>query len=469
MHHWSYLPLPSDLYTDKMSWVGCNVKPMPTKWEGAVTIKEPMDNDKLGWIDPVDLSGGSRKSTTTFRFLGAEGAPLSIKSIKTPYDCFTLADVIGKGRGKLTVRVQINKEIWESLNSLDSLFKAFLIRNRSKLFSKQDAEYIGRDNSAVALKFKALAQRGPDGEPLWDSYITLRVNGRVGEVETLETKDGPTGKFVSNVTWAPRTTPLANTATRFSLVTSVTDTDLRKGVLTVSDTLPIEGPIPVGSQRMRYVGPGDIATDRNGGCVARYLLVRPLYWAIAPGGNASITLSLDSVILQNGLSVADDKSSIMPALEAPPGFSLAPPMMPPQMNRANTGGAGQGAAGGGTGGSRPAFDMFAPRSNAAHADPVSSFPTPNMEKRRRAATGEYIAAFSAYSEHADAELVRRMDARPQNSMGALVASSSSSSSGGASTSEEIEQMNRHVYEARERDDEMVRTSKVPPIFEDEDE
>jgi len=474
MHHWSYLPISSDLYTDKMSWVGCNVKPLPVKWEGTVTIKEPADNDKLGWIDPVDLSGGSRKSTTTFRFLGAEGAPLSIKPVKTPYDCFTLADVIVKGRGKLTVRVQINKEIWESLNNLDSLFKAFLIRNRTKLFSKQDAEYIGRDNSAVALKFKALAQRGPDGEPLWDSYITLRVNGRVGEIETLETKDGPTGKFVSSVTWAPRTTPLANTATRFSLVTAVTDTELRKGVLTVSDTLPIEGPIPVGSQRMRYVGPGDIATDRNGGCVARYLLVRPLYWAIAPGGNASITLSLDSVILQNGMSVSEDKSSIMAALEAPPGFELAPP---PQMNRANTGGA-QSAAGGGTGGSLPAFDMFAPRSNAAHADPAQTFLSPNMEKRRRAATGEYIAAFSAYSEQADAELARRMDERPQNSMGKLVASASSSSAfsdianqlnRGVITQAEVnEQQRREERAAREEHELMMRTSKIPPIFEDEE-
>jgi hypothetical protein len=439
---------------------------MPTKWEGVVTIKDPADNDKLGWIDPVDLSGGSRKSTTTFRFLGAEGAPLSIKTIKTPYDCFTLADVLGKGRGKLTVRVQINKEIWESLNSLDNLFKTFLIRNRGKLFSKQDAEYIGRDNSAVALKFKALAQRGPDGEPLWDSYITLRVNGRVGEIESLETKDGPTGKFVSSVEWAPRTTPLANTATRFSLVTAVADTPHTKGVLTVSDTLAIEGPVPVGSQRMRYVGPGDIASDRNGGCVARYLLVRPLYWAIAPGGNASITLSLDSVILQNGMSPAEDKSSIMPALEAPPGFSLAPP---PMMNRANTGGAG-----GGTGGSLPVFDMFAPRSNAAASDAASSFATPNMEKRRRAATGEYIPAFSAASEHTDAELARRMDQRPQNSQGLLVRSFTS---GGASAREE--EVSRHVFEARgdsERvesearraHEEMVRTSAIPPIFEGDD-
>lgn len=446
MHHWSYLPIASDLYTDTMSWVGCNIKPMPLKWEGQITIKEPTDNDKLGWIDPVDLSGGSRRSTTTFRFLGAEGAPLAIKPVKTPYDCFTLADVIGKGRGKLTVRVQINKEIWESLNNLDGFFKAFLIRNRSKLFSKQDAEYIGRDNSAVALKFKALAQRGPEGEPLYESFITLRVNGRSGEIESLETKDGASGKFVSNIEWAPRTTPLANTATRFSLVTAVTDTELRRGVLTVSDTLPIEGPIPVGSQRMRYVGPGDIASDRNGGCVMRYALIRPLYWAIAPGGNASVVLSLDSVILQNGMVAMEDKSSIMPALQAPPGFTLAPP---PEMNRANTGGAGP--AGGGTGAAPPVFDMFSPRprSNAAYADPTSSFATPNMEKRRRATTGDYIPAFSTSSERTDTELARRMDARPHQ--------------GSAATEgEEVDRRAREEHEA------MVRNSAIPPIFDDEE-
>ena len=404
-----------------------------------MTFKEPMDNDKLGWIDPIDLSGGSRKNQTTFRFLGAEGGPLSIKPVKTPYDCYTLADVLGKGRGKLTLRVQINREIWDSLNDLDGVFRAFLIRNRTKLFSKQDAEYIGRDNSAVALKFKALAQRGPDSEPLYDSYITLRVNGRVGEIESLETKDGPTGKFVSNVEWAPRTTPLANTATRFSLVTAVSDKPENKGILTVSDTVPIQGPVPVGSQRMRFVGPGDIATDRNGGCVARYLLIRPLYWAIAPGGNASITLSLDSVILQNGSSGTDDKSSVMPALQAPPGFSLAPPPITMFNNRANTGGAG----------------FF---SNAAFEEASSSNLTPNMEKRRRAITGEYIPAFSTSSDPkaSELELARRMDLRPQML--------SMRAAGGGMSPEDVELNNRVAAQAEEQYQEMKRTSAIGPVF-----
>jgi len=466
-----------------MAWVGCNVRALPTKWEGQITIKEPFENEKLGWIDPVDLSGGSRKSTTTFRFVGAEDAPLAIKQVKTPYDCFTLPDVIGKGRGKLTVRVQINKAIWESLNSLDGLFKAFLIRNRSKLFSKQDAEYIGRDNSAVALKFKALAQRGPDGEPLYDSFITLRVNGRVGEIESLETKESAQGKFVSNIEWAPRTTSLANTATRFALVTAVTDTELRKGVLTVSDTLPIEGPVPVGAQRMRYVGPGDIASDRNGGCVMRYALIRPLYWAIAPGGNASVVLSLDSVILQNGVSLMDEKTSIMPPLEAPPGFALAPALAPaaapsvphfgaapPQMNRANTGGAGAGGS----------FDLFSPRprSNAAYEDAALSHITPNMEKRRRTPTGEYIPAFSASSERMDSELARRMDERPHKGGPATAEGEEAPKQisdvarelnrGALSQAEVNELMRRQERAVREEHELMVRNSAIPPIFGDED-
>ena len=449
-----------------MSWIGCNVRPMPTKWEGEVTFKEPADNDKLGWIDAVDVSGGGRKSQTTYRFLGAESNPLIIKSVKTPYDCFTLADALGKGRGKLTLRVQINREIWESLDNLDSLFRAFLIRNRAKLFSKQDAEYIGRDNSAVALKFKALAQRGPDGEPLCDSYITLRVNGRVGEIESMETKDGPTGKFVSNVDWAPRTTPLSSSATRFSLVTSVSNTPQCKDVLSVTDTLPIQGPVPVGSQRMRFVGPGDIATDRNGGCVARYMLIRPLYWANAPGGNASITMSLDSVILQNGVSGAGDKDSIMPALQAPPGFSLAPPPMAMFNSRATTGGAGGGTV-------NDPWNLGI--SNASHQDATSSHITPNMEKRRRAQTGEYIPAFSTSSDPAASqlELARRMDLRPQNLMGVLGSSSSSSSSSSsgnaAMTREEVEMSNRVAAQARSDYEHMKRTSTIGAIFGDEDE
>lgn len=303
-----------------MSWIGCNVRSLPVNWEANVTFKEPADNDKLGWIDPINFDGNSKRSATTFRFLAAQDLPLTVKQVRTPYECFSLSDVLGKGRGKLTVRMQINKSIWASLDNLDTLFRGFLIRNRTKLFSKQDAEYIGRDNSAVALKFKALAQRGPDGLPLYDSYITVRISGRSGEIEDMETKDGPTGKFVSAVSWVPRTTPLAATATRLSLVTGVS----ADGLPIVSDTLPIEGPVPVGAQRMRYVGPGDIASDKNGGCTLRYALIRPAYWSLAPGGSASITLVLDSAILMNGAASPDSGTAgVMPPLEAPDGFALA--------------------------------------------------------------------------------------------------------------------------------------------------
>lgn len=289
------------------SSLSTSVVPLTAAWDTQVTIKEPAKGDTLGYIDPV-------RRGMTFCALTAADAPLIIKAVRTPYECFTVEECLGKGRGKLTLRLQLNRTIWTSLRNLDELFKAFLIKHRHKLFTSGDADYIGRDPNAIGLKYKGLAPFTGEHEPAYDDFITVRINGRAGEIEGIVCKEGSTGKYVSGVQWAGRTAPLTAAATRFSMVTGFTDA----GKPILRETLPINGVVPVGGQRVRYVGPGDISAE---GCVARYMTLRPAYWALAPGGSATITLVIDHIVIQN---MTEEGESALPAapLQVPEGFTL---------------------------------------------------------------------------------------------------------------------------------------------------
>lgn len=301
-------------------------------------FKDPSKDDKLGFIDAIGRGGGAggqqqRGGMVTFKFLTAKDEPVAIKPVRSPWECFTVEDIMGKGRGKITMRMQINKKMWESLDDLDMNFRGFLIKHRAKLFSQQDAEYIGRDNSAIALKCKPLAPRNIDGTPMYDSFITLRINGRSAEIDTLEVKDGATGKFVSKIKWAPRVTPLSAIATRFSIVVgwTVSMTSGSPAVPKVKDTLhlAVEDRAvgwSAGDQRVRYVGPGDIADGAKGGSAARYACIRPAYWSLAPGGNASITLVLDSMVIDAGIGDLSAPQDAPDVFVAPEGFAYAEPL-----------------------------------------------------------------------------------------------------------------------------------------------
>ena len=421
-----------------MTWSQMKTLDLPKKWSEAVVFKDPSKDDKLGFIDAIGRNAGGqqqRGGMVTFKFLTAKDEPVAIKPVRAPWECFTLEDILGKGRGKITMRMQINKAMWESLDDLDMNFRGFLIKHRAKLFSQQDAEYIGRDNSAIALKCKPLAPRNIDGTPMYDSYITLRINGRSGEIDTLEVKDGATGKFVSKIKWAPRVTPLSAIATRFSIVVGWTlSMSGSPPVPKVKDTLPL--PLEdravgwsAGDQRVRYVGPGDIADGAKGGSAARYACIRPAYWSLAPGGNASITLVLDSMVIDAGigdLSVPHDAPDVF---VAPEGFAYAEPLESVEEDaRIATLGASSGptstgmaaasssalsAAGGGTGGSasgvvcKSAFATFdsgtQPRlmslhkpfasgglSNGLYSDEKPGAPSIPMSAAKRSKTSERV-------------------------------------------------------------------------------
>jgi hypothetical protein len=229
------------------------VKPMPSNWLESIAFKAPNKDDKLGYIDPIQRG-------TTFRIVSAIEDPLLVRAVRTPFDCFTREDCLGKGRGKLTVRVQLNEWLWKSLSNLDKTFSDFLVTNRTKLFSASDADYIGRDNSAIRLKMKGLAPINVDGSPQTEGFITVRINGRVGEIAELVVKDGSNGRYVSGVEWVGRTSPLPQGASCFQLVDGYTS---NAGVFTpiIRSTLPVKGIVPVGAQRVRYVGPGEIRPE----------------------------------------------------------------------------------------------------------------------------------------------------------------------------------------------------------------
>jgi hypothetical protein len=276
-------------------------------WMNYVGLKTPQKDEKLGYVDPI-------KRGTTFRAVAASDAPLLLKQVRTPFDCFSVDDCTNKGRGKLTIRVQLNPDLWNALNGLDKLFADFLVEHRAKLFSASDAAHIGRDASAINLKMKSLAPRNIDGSPELDGYITVRINGRGSEIDALVVKDGPSGRYVSEVKWAARTSPLTSNSTRISIVTGISE----DGKPIVRDTLPINGVVPVGSQRVRYVGPGDISAK---GAVLRYALFRPAYWSIAPGGGASISLVFDTIVVQNFNDESNSsEAAVAQASGVPEGF-----------------------------------------------------------------------------------------------------------------------------------------------------
>lgn len=285
------------------------VKPLPSNWHFEIKMKVPAKDEKLGYIDPIERG-------TTFRFVSPEDKAVAIKPVRSPYECFTVADCLGKGRGKLTTRIQLNAAMWKSLSELDKLFKNFLIENRFKLFNSSDADFIGKDHTAIALKYKNLAPVTPEGAPHYDAFITVRINGRGGEIEELVCKEGSSGRYVSSVTWAGRTSPLATGATRFSIVTGYSAVTNKPQI---RETLPIAHPVPVGAQRVRYVGPGDISEE---GCVLRYATLRPAYWSLAPGGAASLTIVADHLVIEN---MSGENPTAPAAYSAvPEGFDEAP-------------------------------------------------------------------------------------------------------------------------------------------------
>ena len=294
-----------------MSSFNQTVVNLPSDWSTVIRFKPVKSGDKLGFIDTFP------NMRTSFKFLGASDKPLKVYPPRMPFDCITLQDILAKN--KLSIRFQMNETIWNSLKDLDEQFDSFLIANRTKLFGPAEAEYIEKNPSAIALKrSKRLAPLDQDGHPIFDAYATLRVNGRTSEVEAVTVKEGSSGRYISDVTWAPRTGALPPGATRFSIVTGVTELNGVELPI-VRDSLRVAAAAP-GDARMRYVGPGDMSKN----CVLRHLELCPKYWSCM-GGGAAVTLVVSHLIFEN---IAEDSeaSTVSTSMtkHIPDGFARDP-------------------------------------------------------------------------------------------------------------------------------------------------
>lgn len=273
-----------------MSWSTSVVKPLPAKWGDSVSFKLMKPGDRIGYIDTVPAK-------TSFKLVAAGQAPLDALAPRMPFECQTIKDI--HASNKLTMTVMMDQRVWESLNDLDKQFDKFIMDNASKIFSPAECDFILKNPSAIALKrAKRLAPFDSFGNPIYDSRLSLRINGRTMEVESVQTAEGPRGAYVSGVSWAPRTEALPASATRFSKVTGHTAPDFQgTSMPIVRDTMPIFSlgdTRRTGTGHVRFMGPGDMATK----CVIHHAVIRPAYWTNV-GGGFMITMALDHLIFEN--------------------------------------------------------------------------------------------------------------------------------------------------------------------------
>jgi hypothetical protein len=272
-----------------MSW-SQNVKPLPAKWGESISFKLMKPGERVGYIDTVPAKTG-------FKLVVPGQTPLNAFAPRMPFECQSIKDI--HASNKLTMTIMMDKRVWESLNDLDTMFDKFIVENASKIFGPAEYDFILKNPSSIALKRpKRLAPYDACGNPIYDSRLSLRINGRTMEVEAVQTSEGPRGAYVSGVSWAPRTEALPASATRFSKVTGHTAPDFKGSSMPiVRDTMPIFSlgdARRAGSGHVRYIGPGDMASK----CVVHHAVIRPAYWTNV-GGGFMITLALDHVIFEN--------------------------------------------------------------------------------------------------------------------------------------------------------------------------
>jgi hypothetical protein len=273
-----------------MTQTTVNIPSTQSEWASVLEFKTPQEKDTVGLVD-MKLGRNARIA------LVGKDDPISARKVNIPLECFTVDEFLGKGKGQMTLTIELTPKLWTCFNALDKCFDAFLVTHAAKLFSKQDAEYIRKDPSSIALKRpKPLARYNADGSPKIGGYLSLRVTGRGGEVEAIEVKDGPKGQYVASITFSEVTSPLLPSATRFAKLRTPT---------VVCTTLPREK-VVLGQPKTRIVGPGDF----HGGLIYSCSFVVS-HWALV-NGSASICIKATDVIFMNTAR----------EIELPEGFTL---------------------------------------------------------------------------------------------------------------------------------------------------
>lgn len=263
-----------------MSQSTVSIPSTQSEWMNVLEFKPPQEKDTVGLVD-MKAGRGAR-----IALVGKDDEPVVARRVNIPLECFTVDDFLGKGKGQMTLTIELTPKLWAAFNALDKCFDAFLVTHASKLFSKQDAEYIKKDPSSIALKRpKPLARFNADGSPKIGGYMSLRIMGRGMEVESIEVKDGSKGQYVSNIVFSELTSVLLPSATRFAKM---------KTEKTVCTTLPREH-YTLGQPKTRQVGPGDF----HGGLIYSCSFVVS-HWALV-NGSASICIKATDIIFMNTL------------------------------------------------------------------------------------------------------------------------------------------------------------------------
>ena len=264
------------------------------EWLEAIEFKQPQEHDTVGLVN-MKLGYGS-----SFQLIGDGDEPVLARQILTPFECLSVEDFLSsKGRGQLSLPVELNTKIWKSLNALDKVFDQFMLTNSKKLFSKQDAEYLKKDPSSILLKHpKPLARFTADNSPDFKSIVRFRITGRQSEVSSIQCSNGRPEKVVYN----EMTGVLPQNATRFAMLNGKT----LNGRQCISTTIRRDKDYGKGQPKTRVIGPGDF----KGGMIhsARFNIS---HWSLV-NGSASIILRMTDVVFEN----------IAKAVDVPKGFII---------------------------------------------------------------------------------------------------------------------------------------------------
>ena len=255
------------------------------EWMDAIEFKQPQEHDTVGLVN-MKLGYGS-----SFQLIGEDDVPVSARSIQAPFECLTVEDFMSKGKGQLTLPVELSMKIWNSLNALDKVFDRFMLTNAKKLFSKQDAEYLTKDPSSILLKHpKPLARYTSDNSPDYNSIVRFRITGRGNEVSSIICANGRPEKVV----YKDLTTVLPANATRFAMLNG----NVVNGRKCISTTIR-RAKFGKAEPKTRVIGPGDF----NGGLIhsARFNIS---HWSLV-NGSASIILRMTDIVFENVVKTVD--------------------------------------------------------------------------------------------------------------------------------------------------------------------
>lgn len=292
--------------------------PRSGDWAKIIEFAPPKQGDTTGLIN--------LKGARSIQLTNLANKPLNFRKPALPLEINSVSEFMSKGRGNLSIAVELDSNLWNIFNELDMVFQAFLVENARKLFSPKDADFIARDKSAIALKHpKPLARFKPDGTPDHSTLLRFRISGRGPEVTGFDVKEGARdGTYTTNVTYKDQTDALPFNATRMCMVTGVTESgDKKVATLLRRTNVASAG---AGDKKMRYVGPGDM---RDGVIVDAKFTVS--HWALV-NGSASICLRMTDIIFENTEAIASVPEGFVLANEedTPPPILFSPVRRVPQ-------------------------------------------------------------------------------------------------------------------------------------------